>query len=150
MSLEATLAAGTIVSYSLDINTPSWVVLKGVLSVGAVGYIAEAKPKTTLADTEEKNGAGMKKAPDKSIKGQYFGSNADQAAFLDACDKTQTILLKVQYPDKPDPTGTGSIREMELATLGYELDDVTGEDWMMFTAQAKQNSLTPTPPAAGV
>ena len=150
MSQEATLAAGTIVSYSLALDTPVWVVLEGTLSVGSVGFMAEAKERTTLADTNKKYGAGLQDAPDKTVKGQYYGSNTDQTAFLKAAEATQTILMQVQYPDKPNETGTGTIAEFEVATLGYELDDVTGEDWMMFTVNGKQNSITWTDPVAGV
>ena len=150
MATIATLMAGSIVSYSLDVDTPAWVVLNGVISVGAVGKIAESKDKTTLADVEGKTGAGLPQAPDRDIKGQFMGSDTDQKAFLDAVSALSNVLVKVDYADKPDATGTGSIREMELSTLGYELDDVTGEEWMMFTAKTKQQSLTKTDPVAGV
>lgn len=149
MSLEATLAAGTIVSFSLDLETPAYKVLKGAMSVGAVGFMAEAKEKTTLSDTNKKYGAGLQDAPDKSIKGQYYGSDTDQAEFLTAAKDRKTVKMKVEYPDKPDATGTGTIVEFEVALLGRELDDVTGEDWMMFTANGKQNSFELTAPVAG-
>ena len=59
------------------------------------------------------------------------------------------LLIKVEYPDKPNAAGTGTVAIFELATLGFELDDVTGEDWMMFTVSAKQNTLVFTKPVTG-
>lgn len=151
MSSEATLAAGTKVSYSTDMETPSWTVANGIMSVGALGLQSEAKEKTTLADTNKKYGAGMQDAPDKSIKGQYFGSDADQKAFIDACKAQTEMMIQVEFPDTPDATGTGTIAEFVFKPLGFELDEVTAEDWLMFTVNGKQNSdVAWTDPVAGV
>lgn len=150
MSNDVTLAAGTIVSYSLDLDTPVFVKLEGALSVGAMGEMAEPKEKTQLSDLVKKYSAGMKDSPDKTIKGQYMGSDADQKAFLQAANETKDMLIKIECPDKPDDTGTGTVIEFELATLGMELDEVTNEDWMMFTVKGKQNSFDITYPVAGV
>jgi len=149
---EAQLAAGTLVEYSLDVVTPAWVELEGILSIGAMGFMAEPKDRTVLKDTEKKYGAGMKDAPDKTIKGQHYSSNTDQKAFLDACKLAKTVLIRVTYPDKPDsnPASVGTIAESEIATLGFELDDVKGEDWMMFTVNGKQNTIAWTDPVVGV
>jgi len=141
MSDEAILAAGTLVEFSTNLETPVYKELMGAMSLGSVGYMAEAKEKTTLRDTEKKYGAGIKDAPDKSIKGQHYALNTDQQEFLDAAEATQTVLVRITYPT-PEGATTGAIAEMELALLGFELDDVTGEDWMMFTVNAKQNSFT--------
>jgi len=85
MSLEAILAAGTIVSFSLDIETPTYTPIPGVISVGALGITSEAKAKTTLADRQVKYGSGLRDAPDKSVKGQLFSSSTEQKAFITAC-----------------------------------------------------------------
>ena len=141
MADEATLAAGTIVEYATDLATPVYdKIIAGVLSFGAVGEMAVAKDSTTLADTVKKSGAGMKETPDKSIKGQHWALDAGQQSFLAAAKNADTILVRVTYPT---PVGglTGAIVTMELKLLGFELDDVSGEDWMMFTVNAKQNSF---------
>lgn len=141
MADEATLAAGTVVKFSTDLQTPAYdKTIKGVLSIGAVGEMAEAKDATTLADTVKKYGAGMKDSPDKSIKGQHWALDDDQKAFLTAAKNNDTILVQVTYPIPKGGT-TGAIATMEFKLLGFELDDVTGEDWMMFTVNAKQNSF---------
>lgn len=143
MADEATLAAGTICEFSTDLQTPSWTEVEGILSVGAVGKMSEAKDKTTLKDTEKKYGASISDSPDKTVKGQHWALDTNQQAFLAAARAKQTILFRVTYPTPVGGT-TGYIAEMEFALLGYELDDVTGEDWMMFTVNAKQNTLTET------
>lgn len=141
MADEAVLAAGTLVEYSLDLDTPVFVELEGVMSLGAVGEMAEAKERTVLKDTVKKYGAGMKDSPDKSIKGQHYALNTNQQAFLAAAKATGTVLVRVTYP-APEGGSTGMIAEMEFKLLGFELDDVAGEDWMMFTVNAKQNSIS--------
>ena len=95
MSDEAILAAGTLVEFSTNLETPVYKELMGAMSLGSVGYMAEAKEKTTLRDTEKKYGAGIKDAPDKSIKGQHYALNTDQQEFLDAAEATQTVLVRI-------------------------------------------------------
>lgn len=140
MADEATLAAGTIVEYSTNTEAPSYVELLGVTSFGALGEMAESKERTTLRDTTKQYGAGMKDAPDKSIKFQILDINADQQAFIAAAIATDTLKIKVTYPPSKGAT-TGRIAEMEWKLLGFESDDVTGEDWQMGTINAKQNSI---------
>lgn len=141
MSLEAALAAGTIVSFSLDLQTPAFTAIPGIISIGATGLTSESKEKTTLADTLKKYGAGMQDAPDKVVKGQFFASNTDQKAFITACKAKTEMLIQVAYPDTPTPgTGTGTIAQYVLKPLGFEVDEVAGEEWMMFTVPGKQNS----------
>lgn len=142
MSLEAILAAGTIVSYSTNLVTPAWIVIPGVISVGAIGSSSEAKQKTTLADNRQVYGAGLTDSPDKSIKGQHFGSDAVQKTFLSVCKAKTEMLIQVEFPDKPDPlaAGTGTIAEYLFKPLGFEIDDPSVEEWMMFTVNGKQNT----------
>jgi hypothetical protein len=143
MSLEAILAAGTIVSYSLDLETPTYTPIPGVISVGALGITSEAKAKTTLADRQVKYGSGLRDAPDKSVKGQLFSSSTEQKAFITACKAEKEMLIKVEFPDKPDPdaAGTGTVGTFLFKSLGYEIDDPSGEEFMMFTVPGKQNSI---------
>lgn len=151
MNEDAVLAAGTLVEYSLDLTTPVYTLLDGIDSVGAVGLMSEAKEKTTLADADQKKyGASLQDAPDKTMKGKYYSGNTGQAAFIAACKTNTPMLIQVTYPDKPNLTGTGTVAVFELQPLGFELDDVTGEDWMMFTVNGKQNSIAWTDPVEGI
>lgn len=151
MNEDAVLAAGTIVEFSLDLTTPVYTIVDGIDSVGAVGLMSEAKEKTTLADADQKKyGASLQDAPDKTMKGKYYSGSVEQSAFVDACKARTPMLVKVTYPDKPNLTGTGTVATFDFQPLGFELDDVTGEDWMMFTVNGKQNSITWTDPVAGV
>lgn len=141
MADEATLAAGTVAKFATDLGTPVYdKSITGLISLGAIGEMAEAKDATVLADLVKKYGAGMKDAPDKALKGQFWALDADQIAFLAAAKATDSIMVEITFPI---PTGgtTGAIAVMEFKLLGFELDDVTGEDWMMFTVNAKQNSF---------
>ena len=140
MADEATLAAGTVVEYATDLDTPVYVELLGVMGFGAIGEMAEAKERTTLKDTVKKYGAGMKDSPDKSIKFQIWALDNKQKAFIAAAIATSTLSIKVTYP-APVGADTGKIATMEWKLLGFEADDVSGEDWQMGTINAKQNSI---------
>ena len=150
MTDQARLAAGTITSFSTALDTPNYTVIPGILSFGPSGYTAPAKDRTTLADTEMKYGSGLPDAPDKTIKGQYYGDDTDQKAFITACRARTPMLLKCQFPDKPNDTGTGTVVIVELQPLGFEIDEPTAAEWLMFTVTAKQNSFAMTSPVAGV
>ena len=150
MSNESKLAAGTIVSFSTDLDTPAFTVIPKITNIGGIGLMSESKENTTLADTNKTYGSGMQDAPDKSIKGQYIGSDADQKAFRDAAKANDSMIIRVQFPDKPDASGTGTTAEFTIKTLGFEMDEPTGEEWLMFTVNAKQNTdVTWTDPVAG-
>lgn len=150
MSLEVVLMAGTIVRFSTNIETPAYTVIPKITSIGAVGLQSEKKDRTTLEDADNKKyGASLQDAPDKTVKGQYLSSNTDQKAFLDACKARTPMLIQVEYPDKPNATGTGSIVDFEFQPLGFELDDGTAEDWLMFTVNGVQNTVAYTDPVTG-
>ncbi len=138
MSLEAVLVAGTVVAFSTDDGT-TWTDIPGVMSVGALGLMSEAKEKTTLADTSKKYGAGLQDSPDKAIKGQYFGSDTDQRAFITQCKNRAEFLMRVTFPDIPSGGTTGTVAQFTFKALGFEVDENSAEDWMMFTANGKQN-----------
>lgn len=151
MSNESKLAAGTIVSFSTNLDVPAFTVIPKITNIGGIGLMSEAKENTTLSDTNKTYGAGLQDAPDKSIKGQYIGSDADQKTFRDAAKANDSMIIKVEFPDKPDATGTGTIAEFTIKTLGFEMDEPTGEEWLMFTVNAKQNTdVTWTDPVVGV
>jgi hypothetical protein len=141
MSDEAMLAAGTVAKFSTDLVTPDYnKIIEGLISLGAVGEMAESKERTVLADVTKKYGAGMKDAPDKTLKMQHYPLNVDQKAFIASAKANDTVLVQVTYPTPKGGT-TGAIATMEFKLLGFELDDVTGEDWVMLTVNAKQNSF---------
>ena len=141
MADEAQLAAGTIVEFDSVLDTPTFPdELLGVMSFGALGEMAESKERTTLKDTTKQYGAGMKDAPDKSIKFQIYALDTEQKAFIAAAIATGTLKIKVTYPT-PVGADSGRVAIMEWKLLGFESDDVTGEDWQMGTINAKQNSI---------
>lgn len=141
MSDKATLAAGTIVKFSSVIDTPVYdKTITGILSFGAAGEMSEAKDRTTLADTTKQYGAGMQDSPDKTLNGQHYALDADQVAFVALANAKASIMVQVEYP-APVGASKGVVVEMELKLLGFQLDEVAGEDWMMFTVNAKQNSF---------
>ena len=147
MSDEAKLIAGTIVSFSTNIETPSYTEIPKITSVGSIGLQSEAKEATTLSDTQKVYYAGIQDAPDKTVKGQYLASNSDQAAFITACKNRTQMLMKIEFPDVEDGGTTGTIATFLFQPLGFELDEGTAEDWMMFTINGKQNSQTWANPA---
>ena len=141
MADEATLAAGTMVEYSTNLTVPAFdAELLGVMGFGAVGEMAEAKDSTTLKDKVKKYGAGMKDSPDKAIKFQIYALDTEQKAFIAAAIATSTLLVKVTY-EAPVGASVGRTATMEWKLLGFESDDVAGEDWQMGTINAKQNSI---------
>lgn len=142
MSDEALLAAGTVAKFTTTLADPLVYdkTMKGLISLGAVGKMSEPKERTVLADTEKKYGAGMEDAPDKTLKMQHYPLNLDQQALITAAKEKKTIYVEVQYPT-PEGGTAGAKAEMEFKLLGFELDDVTGEDWVMVTINAKQNSF---------
>lgn len=141
MADEAELAAGTTVKFDIDLVTPSFAdELLGVMSFGALGEMAESKERTTLKDTTKQYGAGMKDAPDKTIKFQIYALNTAQNTFTAHAIATKTVKIEVQYP-AGEGMATGRKAVMEWKLLGFESDDVTGEDWQMGTINAKQNSI---------
>jgi hypothetical protein len=150
MSNEVKLAAGTIVSFSLNLAAPAYTVIPKIMNIGAIGLMSEAKETTTLSDTNKTYGAGLQDAPDKSIKGQYIGSDDDQKAFRDAAKLNQSMIIKIEFPDKPNDAGTGTTGTFIIKTLGFEMDEPTGEEWLMFTVNAKQNTaVTWSEPVTG-
>lgn len=143
MSDEAILAAGTVVKFSLTVGQTDFSAekeIEGVISIGAVGEMSEAKERTVLKDKTKKYGAGMKDAPDKTIKFQRYPLNADQNAFVAAAIANETVMIEVEY-EAPAGASKGEVAVMEFKLLGFEKDDVTGEDWQMGTINAKQNSI---------
>lgn len=148
---ESKLAAGTIVSWAAEAETPVYAEAPGITNIGAIGLMSEAKENTTLADTNKTYGEGLAEAPDKSVKGQFWASNTLQAAFITACKAKTPMLIKVVFPDKPDATGTGTTAVFNMKPLGFQVDEPTGGEWLMFTVNGKQNSdVTWTAPVAGV
>lgn len=126
-----------------------WTEVEGILSIGAIGVMANAKDKTTLKDTTKKYQAGMKDTPDKDIKGQYYkgdwtttagvpdtasdAAKINQQEFRNRAKNTENVRIKARWPD-------GKVEAIfDLALLGFQLDDNTSEDWQQWTVKAKQS-----------
>jgi hypothetical protein len=140
MSDKSVLAAGTIVSFSTNLDTPSYTIIPKITNLGPIGLMSEAKENTTLADRQKTYGAGLQDAPDVAIKGQYIGSDSDQAAFRLACRNKQLMLIKVEFPDIPDGGTSGTQATYLVQTLGFQMDEPNGEEWLMFSVNGKQNT----------
>ncbi len=141
MSDDVTLAAGTIVQhYDTD---GVWKRIPRVTSTGDTGSLAEAKEKTTLEDRIKRYGAGLRDAGDKNFKGQRIpvqdaGSEHStdrdlQDLWIERCKDEDEMQMRIIFPDKERAAFTWK-------SLGYLVDDVTAEDWKMFTINGKQNS----------
>lgn len=133
MATEAFLAAGTVVSFSTDLVTPSYTAIPKITSVGAIGDTVEAKDKTALEDTRRVYGTALKDSPDQSIVGQFLSTDTDQKAFVDACKANTPIMLKIVWPD-------GTEASFEFLPLSFQLDEVTAEDWQTFTVTGRRNT----------
>lgn len=141
MTDNVILAAGTIVEQQL--SNGSWSRVPSITALGAVGEQSEAKEKTTLADRIKKYGSGLRDAADKNIKGQYiplqqvsdeyYDDYVLQQAFITRCKNEEEFNMRVKWPD-------GEVTGFLFKALGFNYDEVSQEDWKMFTVNGKQNS----------
>ena len=104
-----------------------------ITSIGATGSMASPKDKTTISDDVMKYGTGMRDTPDKDIKGQYLAGDANQQAFITAAKNGETVRMRAVWPN----SDTGVI--VELALLGFQMDENSSGDWQTFTVKAKQS-----------
>ena len=130
---DVVLMAGTTFGYDAA-GDGTFVLVNGITSIGAVGFSSEPKEKTTLADTTKQYGAGLKDAPDKAIKMQYYSGDTDQADFVTKCKALEEFDVQVTF------TNLGETHTFKFQALGFEIDEATGEDWTMATINGKQNS----------
>ena len=130
---DVVLMAGTTFGYDAA-GDGTFVIVNGITSIGAVGFSSEAKERTTLSDTTKKYGAGLKDAPDKAIKLQYYSGDTTQAAFVTKCKTLEEFDVQVTF------TNLGETHTFSFQSLGFEIDEGTGEDWTMATINGKQNS----------
>lgn len=130
---DVVLMAGTTFGYDAA-GDGTFVIVNGITSIGAIGFSSEAKERTTLADTTKKYGAGLKDAPDKAIKMQYYSGDTVQAAFVTKCKALEEFDVQVTF------TNLGETHTFKFQSLGFEIDEGTGEDWTMATINGKQNS----------
>jgi hypothetical protein len=139
---DVTLAAGTIVEH-FD-SDGVWKRVPRITSTGDTGSLAEAKEKTTTEDRIKRYGSGLRDGGDKNFKGQIIPPQAEgsehyldralQQIFLDRCKNEEEMPMRITFPDSERGTFT-------FKSLGYLADDVTAEDWRMFSANGKQNSF---------
>lgn len=135
MSNTDAVLANANVSFDISatLDGLSYTDCNGIDSIGAVGSMATPKDKTTISDTVKKYGTGMRDTPDKDIKGQYYAGDVDQQAIIDAAKSGKTVRMKAVWPQ----SDTGVI--VELALLGFQMDENSSEDWQTFTIKAKQS-----------
>lgn len=141
MAEDVILACGTIAEHQT--TGGEWKRIPRLTSIGAVGEHSEPKEKTTLEDCIKKYGSGLRDAPDKSLKGQYipFQEVGDeyyddyllQQEFIARCRNEEEFPIRITWPD-------GEINGWLHKALGFEFDEVSQEDWKMWTSNGKQNS----------
>lgn len=139
---DVTLAAGTIVEhYDTD---GVWKRAPRVTSTGDTGSLAEAKEKTTLEDRIKRYGSGLRDGGDKNFKGnripfqiegsEHYVDRALQEIFITRCKNEEEMQMRIVFSDKERASFTWK-------SLGYMADDVSAEDWRMFSVDGKQNSF---------
>lgn len=141
MSQDVILVAGT--RFEMQLPAGTWQRVPKMSSIGAIGEQAEPKEKTTLEDRIKKYGSGLRDAPDKNLKGQYIPKQETgeayyndyllQQAFIKRCRNEEEFNVRVVWPDD-------EVNAFLYKSLGFEWDEVTQEDWKMFTCNGKQNS----------
>lgn len=135
------LVAGTVVEQQLPDN--SWVRIPRLVKLGAVGEQSTPKEKTCIEEDTKTYGSGMRDAPDKNLQGQYVPPQTDdgdylldrelQQKFIERARAEESMNVRVTYPDRERC-------QFLLKTLGYQVSDVTQEDWKLFDVNGKQNS----------
>ena len=145
------LGAGANVGFDVG-KTGTFVNLIGVEAFPAVGTQADAKVRTTVNNDRVVYGVGLKDSPDFSLEGQYNPQDADQQAFITACKAGTVMDLELQLPQKINEDGskTDVTVVFEFQPLGYNLNELTPDEWVKFTVTGKQNTdaeetITATP-----
>jgi len=143
MSEDVTLAAGTIVEH-YDNVSGLWKRVPRVTSTGDTGSLAEAKEKTTLEDRIKRYGSGLRDGGDKNFKGQripvqavdseHYADYILQQEWITRCKNEDEMQMRIVFSDTERASFT-------FKSFGYMADDVTAEDWRMFTVNGKQNSF---------
>ena len=124
-------------------SSESYIKIHGVLDVGEIGLVSEAKEKTNLEDTSMKYGAGMEDAPDKEFTGNviphqgadgpYLTEYNAQQTFIAACKAKTEMMIKIEYAD-------GETDEFLFKPLGYKVSAPSSKEWKAFSVPGKQNS----------
>jgi len=144
MSEDVILNAGTTIGFAANAEGTSFTIIPHVDAFGGLGFTAEAKDKTSLGDTYQKQGHGLKKFAEKAIKGKYIPKpDAEdteltalytaQQAFFTKCKALEEFKLQVVFSD-------GEKGEFLFKSLGFNIPEGTGEDWKMFECPGIQNS----------
>ena len=131
-NVNAKLAAGTTVGF--DAETPdTFVLVEGIETLGSIGDTAEAKEKTTLADTRKTYGAGMTDSPDFEIGGIYLTDDVGQKSFVAACKAKKAFNMQVTWTD-------GTVGTFEFQPFGFAIAESSAGEWIKFTVTGKQNT----------
>lgn len=130
----ATLAAGTVLAFDVG-SSGVFVPLPGAITIGEVGEVSEAKEKQVLSDTIKKYGAGLADAGEATIGGQWYGLDAIQQSFQDACIARQAMDIQITFPN-------GVTAVYPFQPRGFTVDEPTGAEWLMFKAVGNKNDYT--------
>lgn len=142
MSDDVTLVAGTIVEHLASDGT--WKRVPRVTSTGDTGSMAASKAKTTLEDRIARYGAGLADGGDKNFSGQLVPPNVLgdefymdyllQDEWITRCKNREQMELRITWPSLDRA-------QVTWKSLGFQINDGTAEDWLMFSTNGKQNSF---------
>lgn len=133
----AVLGAGTRTFWRSK-GEKKWQTVPGLTAIGEVGNIAPTVEVTSLADRAKRYMAGVFDAPEKELKGYYYGkASPEQAAFVNAALAGMTVEMCHLWFTTPITVGV-----YEVALLGFKLDETQNESAVTFMVSGKQNGMT--------
>ena len=135
-NVAAVLGAGARFGFDAT-GSGTYTYVEGLEVIPATNNAAEQKEKTTVGDTRMVYGTGLKDSADIEITGIYLKDDADQAAFIAACEATTEMEIVIELPS----VGTkGEKRVFTFQPLGVNDSEVSGSEWIKFSVPGKQNS----------
>jgi len=135
-NVAAVLGAGARFGFDAT-GSGTYTYVEGLEVYPATNNAAESKEKTTVADTRMVYGTGLKDSADIEITGIYLKDDADQAAFLAACEALTEMEVVIELPN----VGTsGEKRTFTFQPLGVNDSETTADEWVKFVVPGKQQS----------
>lgn len=128
----AAIGAGTTIQMSDMQATPVFTDIPGITSIGATGGSASQVEVTPLASTTKEYIAGLFDGPDKELSGYWYAGDLDQQALRTAAEAGQLTDFKINFSD-------GTVADVTIALLGFELQEPEAEGAIMFVVRGKQS-----------
>ncbi|WP_438863766.1 hypothetical protein [Neptunicella sp.] len=139
MNDKTSIIGGSELSYSLDLETPAWVVLNGLEEVPEFRTSKGERKTTTINDTVHQFEDEMDTPQEQDITCQYHKADADQLAFRAAARNKTPVLIKCVYADGDElqvpvklknygiPSGAPESTKYFVCTL-RRTDDITHDE----------------------